>query len=780
MRRASDQGRAQGEVGARATLVAGPTEFDALIRDKTADFVGRGRVFAALDEFLSSKPCGYAIIEGEPGVGKTALLAEYVRRHGGVAYFNERLRGRITAREFAASLRRQCGAGVAADNDIGALFDDAWARLGRASSGASAFVIVDALDEAESPPPGANPLFLPRNLPSGLYLLVSRRHRTAALLTDAPMRVVQLGDLDWGTRDDIELRLNHGFEDTAVRAWAARHGYSRLDFVSAVAAKSLDNFMYVRCVLEDARCGRLPDLDTLPLGLERYYTFHWQRMGMDGPRALVARLRVLYALCVMQVPASRSSIAHLMQLKELEVQAALDDWATYLKIGGAPSAPTYFLYHPSFRDFVWARGQVQAAGKDRESMRSVTKRLATGLRAATGYGRAKALPVESSLAAPLVLEIHVSAAIEGAYPLRWEGEGLGAYTSRFRPPFRRRGLEWLRLALGRSQTHPEGRLPVAWPASAAAFLRHNGLAPGGRLRANLSAHVGRLLYTSLTADRSAAEALAAARARASNRMLVLHWRFAREAQDAAAWPWELMRDDDADLLLGPTPVGCARSLDLRDSLSPIRTIAPLRLLAVSPRVHLPADVRRSDRRRRRRLWEPLERNGLAHVRELDPATPESLVEVLAEFAPHVLHFYGHGAYAFDRGWLAFDEGRRGAAQLFLDAEQLGAVLTGIPLAVVEACSSAAAGRAGWTTGVAGALSQAGVAAVVGMQLPVSIKAASRFHHSFYGDLVRGRSVLEAVDRARRAMRALAPLSWYVPTVTLRARGACDMRLLSGA
>ncbi|AFZ19611.1 hypothetical protein Mic7113_3900 [Allocoleopsis franciscana PCC 7113] len=63
-------------------------QFQTLIDNKTKDFVGRKYVFHAIAEFLENQPNGYLIIEGDPGIGKSAILAEYVRRTGCVAHFN--------------------------------------------------------------------------------------------------------------------------------------------------------------------------------------------------------------------------------------------------------------------------------------------------------------------------------------------------------------------------------------------------------------------------------------------------------------------------------------------------------------------------------------------------------------------------------------------------------------------------------------------------------------------------------------------------------------------
>ncbi|WRH66405.1 MAG: Swt1 family HEPN domain-containing protein [Planktothrix sp. GU0601_MAG3] len=64
-----------------------------LIQEKTEGFVGREFVFDAIQTFLDHQPNGYFIIEGDPGIGKSAILAKYVEETGCVAHFNVRFSG---------------------------------------------------------------------------------------------------------------------------------------------------------------------------------------------------------------------------------------------------------------------------------------------------------------------------------------------------------------------------------------------------------------------------------------------------------------------------------------------------------------------------------------------------------------------------------------------------------------------------------------------------------------------------------------------------------------
>lgn len=53
-----------------------------LTDDATAGFVGRAYVFHRIESFLAENRSGYFRLIADPGDGKTAIMAEYVRRMG--------------------------------------------------------------------------------------------------------------------------------------------------------------------------------------------------------------------------------------------------------------------------------------------------------------------------------------------------------------------------------------------------------------------------------------------------------------------------------------------------------------------------------------------------------------------------------------------------------------------------------------------------------------------------------------------------------------------------
>lgn len=84
-------------------------QFRALIAERTSNFVGREFIFNEITRLLTDVAfsSGYIIIRGEPGIGKTSVIAELVRRHGYVHHFNDR-RGNIRShRHFLGSVCAQ-------------------------------------------------------------------------------------------------------------------------------------------------------------------------------------------------------------------------------------------------------------------------------------------------------------------------------------------------------------------------------------------------------------------------------------------------------------------------------------------------------------------------------------------------------------------------------------------------------------------------------------------------------------------------------------------------
>ena len=368
----------------------------------------------------------------------------------------------------------------------------------------------------------------------------------------------------------------------------------------------------------------------------------------------------------------------------------------------------------------------------------------------------------------------------------WEAQVLGVRESTLTPPFQDEDLALVIRALDALQ-HPNYPSPMAkhqyrlfaFSAEEQARLAALGLWDAGatRLPADVHQRVGRRLHAALTADPAAATALGTARdhATASGQRLALALRFPPGAVELAALPWELLWDEGSVplLLSRDGRADCTRHLDLAQALPPARPrLGRLpHILAITPLAGIDRDTRAEERAARQAAWQPLIEQGLVTVREVSPATRAAITDAIHQEQPDIIHYYGHGRYETGTGALMLDE--VGGGKSWTDAARLATLFSGARLVALFACQGAMIGddSAGLLSGIAPALSAAGVPLVVGMQLTTRAAAATRASAVLYGALASSLSIQEAVARARKALFAEEndQVSWYLPALYIRTR-----------
>ena len=348
--------------------------FQAVISEKTEGFVGREFVFQAIEEFLVSQPNGYFIIEAEPGVGKSAIAAEYVRRNECVAHFNVRSQGINRADQFLDSVCTQIisryhlpypslPSDATRDGKfLAQLLGEVGAKLKR---GERLVIVIDALDEVDQTDhSGANILYLPATLPKGIYILITRRPVTLPFTVNAPQQLFDLMAYQDESLQDIQTYIRGATQRQQLRAWIDAQELTVDEFIIQLADKSENNFMYLRYVLTEIERGVYRDfsMETLPQGLQAYYEEHWRRMGMMDKQRKRTKIKIVYVLAELREPVSRQLIAEFASEDAFTVQEVLDQWEQFLRQEYVDGQSCYSIYHLSFCDFLSRKDIVQAAG----------------------------------------------------------------------------------------------------------------------------------------------------------------------------------------------------------------------------------------------------------------------------------------------------------------------------------------------------------------------------------------------------------------------------------
>lgn len=167
---------------------------------------------------------------------------------------------------------------------------------------------------------------------------------------------------------------------------------------------------------------------------------------------------------------------------------------------------------------------------------------------------------------------------------------------------------------------------------------------------------------------------------------------------------------------------------------------------------------------------------------IENATINDLNKALLSGAD-LFHFAGHGGFqekdvdlvsgeVIGAGCLVLIEDKETKAPQFLDASELGKALkaAGVRVAMLGACDTGRRdGISAWT-GVAPALIEAGIPAVVAMQYEVVDEHALAFSQMFYSSLALGLTIDQAVAAGRLAMLGKSDekgLEWGVPVLYMQ-------------
>lgn len=223
-------------------------------------------------------------------------------------------------------------------------------------------------------------------------------------------------------------------------------------------------------------------------------------------------------------------------------------------------------------------------------------------------------------------------------------------------------------------------------------------------------------------------------------------------------PWELMRNENGPLVF--QGVSIRRQLVREERPRPSQQVTPLRLLLIVAR---PNDTGFLDPRSSQGpLLDALEKipSGAVQLHLCQPPSLARLEEMIeaarANGRPfHIVHFDGHGTFLplTGVGVVCFEKNDRNMHMV--PGRDLGKLLAGleIPLVILEACRTASISAAPVHGSVAPALLASGVGSVLAFSHNVSLEASRLLVEQFYSELVSGRSVGQALARAREALRS---------------------------
>jgi hypothetical protein len=269
--------------------------------ERTAEggFVGREWLMDRLGAWLASDRRCF-LIEAEPGSGKTAFVAELVRRNPAgsvVAYHfcSHKLKETLDARTFVRSLAAMlCGtvrdyrkllrsskdgpdlvSALKTDNDAASMLEKGvLAPLRDVPMEGARCIVVDALDEAIDASGMSIPLLLSEALdyfPAWLKLIVTTRLDDRVPKFRSVKRC-SLGESDARQRDDLRQYIERRLKDPALLKRCPDESV-RDRTATEIAERSAGNFQYATMVLDELKEGEIPfgEIKGLPSSLADLY-----------------------------------------------------------------------------------------------------------------------------------------------------------------------------------------------------------------------------------------------------------------------------------------------------------------------------------------------------------------------------------------------------------------------------------------------------------------------------------------------------------------------------
>jgi len=372
--------------------------FDAYLNEKRQDFCGREWLFDEIDSWRFSRRERALLITGDPGVGKSAIVAQLVHLNPGgqlLAYHCCMADTPETLRpaRFVQSLAAMIGSRLPAYADMletdelqeelsdarcnedpaSAFESDILARLeGLATPEAGVrYILIDALDEALTLSDRGSTIvdLLARRLdrlPGWLRIVATTRKEPQVLRKLSTLQAETIDASDPRNLEDINDYIASRLRspNLAERLVAARVSLEEVQRRLHEAGNG--NFLYVKQALIDIERDnyRLDQLDELPQGLAGLYEAFFARHFGSTPESATygPTRRVLEVAVAAQQPLEESQIARVTGLdREYELSEVLRQLASFL-----PERDGCFtLYHKSLADWLIKRDNPYRASPHR-------------------------------------------------------------------------------------------------------------------------------------------------------------------------------------------------------------------------------------------------------------------------------------------------------------------------------------------------------------------------------------------------------------------------------
>lgn len=334
-------------------------------------FVGREWLFKEIDEFISTNPNGYFVIEADAGLGKTAFALQLTKKGKHASHFScidwrarsadsaiKNISAQLIAAWNLADLAPQGMLPPGADRPswLWHVLSTVAMYRDRTDPTRPLVLVIDGLDEADPYHAGEMPFGLPPNLPPGVFVVATTRTGTPLPALRQPYRIRLIKASSAVNEWDMDRYLATQISEPGL---AERINEARVDpnvFSQQLLGRCSGVWMYLHCVLTEIRHGlrNLNEIGNLPKDLEGYYAQNLAALS-DSKEWLTWYLPLLATLGVAAEPLDCNQIEKFAGIENVDRirRFLLTRFRPFSSVvNDADGEEKFHLYHRSLIEFL--------------------------------------------------------------------------------------------------------------------------------------------------------------------------------------------------------------------------------------------------------------------------------------------------------------------------------------------------------------------------------------------------------------------------------------------
>jgi hypothetical protein len=357
-----------------------PLDFGVDIARMTKDFIGREWLFGEVDQWLAEPSSKVFFITGNPGIGKSAIMAHLASRHSQVMAYHfcisnlaDTLNPDVFVRSLAAQLATQL------DDYHSIIKELNFEQLSRLDPGTlfrriiadplksvelkeKVVIIIDALDEAWSETDNNNIVRVLQerleDLPDMVKIVVSSREINDIFDLFSKYEPYEIDPERIENVHDISAYLDKKFSEANIQKKLPESRSVTKNIKNGIVEKSKGNFLYVKQFIYGIESDQidLNDVSSFPKGLIGIYVSFFDRI-FSGKEEFNDFRIILEVITCLKAPFSAHELAPIVNLSEFEVCRKMQILSAFFSERNGK----YYPYHKSITD--WLTGVVGSGRK---------------------------------------------------------------------------------------------------------------------------------------------------------------------------------------------------------------------------------------------------------------------------------------------------------------------------------------------------------------------------------------------------------------------------------